>query len=137
MLRHEKLKEKKIGKKSTTTIIRDWNTALNFNPTQPLAPLKIMSCLQPSSHQHYYYYYKEASTSRDTRFYQPYFACVSALVRKPLERLSASSISFCFMSYKSDPIWCFLLCNFVGFSFVEVAGCKYQQSTKGITLTEN
>ena len=51
--------------------------------------------------------------------HQPYLACVSAFVRKPLARRSDSSISFCFISKYKEPIWCFLLCSFEGLPFVE------------------
>jgi len=56
--------------------------------------------------------------------HQPYFAWVSAFVRMPFERLSASSISFDFMSKYREPIWCFLLCNLDGFPFADGAGCS-------------
>lgn len=61
-------------------------------------------------------FFEKMKLSRD---HHPYLACVSAFVRKPFERRSWSSISFCFISKYREPIWCFLLCSFVGFPLVE------------------
>ena len=36
--------------------------------------------------------------------HHPYLACVSAFVRKPFERRSASSVSFCLISKYKEPI---------------------------------